>query len=282
MNWPVILPLIVTVTCLTWQCLGGYLWALWNVHYASSEKLSSRTYSHAYGDRAPPVLPWEVCQWQGALGPFTSGNWMAVPSQDRERQTGKIKCPGRWHRPDAVREWGSSQLGLESNHTEGLRAGIGWEYKSLFPPILIWLSSIGNPRMGWRRVWDASLSVRDVAPHKDGRWGGQIQEGKAVSSALPFPTLSSFHPSLSFPRGPSLCISAQEGWAKVSRYLQVSWRTWGSQGRVRLCELNWCGLFGWKPHRQTYPWLGYTCFFKLIISLAILCFGTSKHYANIK
>ena len=60
------------------------------------------------------------------------------------------------------------------------------EYKGLLPPISVWLSSVGNPRMGLGGVQEAPLAVRDAAPHKDSWGGGQIQEGKAMSSALPY------------------------------------------------------------------------------------------------
>lgn len=67
--------------------------------------------------------------------------------------------------------------------------------------------------MGLGGVQDAPLIVRD-APHKDVWGGGQIQEGKAMSSALLYPTVSPFHPSLSFPRGPSPCSSGTRDMCK--------------------------------------------------------------------
>lgn len=77
----------------------------------------------------------------------------------------------------------------------GIREQPGWRaegrdeasFNGLLPPISVWLSSVGNPRMGLGAVRDAPLTVRYAAPYKD-RWGGsQIQEGKVVSSALAYP-----------------------------------------------------------------------------------------------
>lgn len=54
----------------------------------------------------------------------------------------------------------------------GIREQPGWRaegrdeasFNGLLPPISVWLSSVGNPRMGLGAVRDALLTVRYAAP----------------------------------------------------------------------------------------------------------------------
>lgn len=139
---------------------------------------------------------------------------MVVPSQCGERQTGKIKCPEDDTSLDAVGAWGSSQLGLESSQAGGLRAEmeLGGEYKGLLPPILVWLSSVGNPRTSLGGGQEAPLTVGDPAPQNDVGGGHQIEEGKAVSSALPSPIFT--HPAPS-PVGQALDLGCEGDRQKI-------------------------------------------------------------------
>jgi len=81
-----------------------------------------------------------------------------------------------------------------------------------------------------------------------------------------YPTVFPFHPALFFPCGPSSCT-----WGTRGTHKGFKVPTGLSEDKVEprqglLGELSWCGHFGGKPHRRSYPWLGSTCFFELIIS----------------
>lgn len=160
---------------------------------------------------------------------------MNVSPQPRQRKANWWNKMSRKMTQDwTVRPWRSSQLRLESSQAGRLRTGMERGYKGLLPSILIWLSSVGNPRLGLRRVWAGPPTIRDTAPQKDGWAGGQIQEGKAVSSALLYPL--PFSPNLSSSPVAQPPVSGAQGrHTKGSRYPQVSWRTWWTQSWVYLC-----------------------------------------------